>query len=164
MAKRATQEAWAKAKGFYEDGKSLRQITALTGIDGSNISKQAKQRGWQKDVFKSVLSEEEQNKIKWIKASNILYIITAKEFDGIYKIGITNDINSRLSSMQTGCPYNLFAFKAYETKAPATIEKMLHIFFNKKHVRGEWFRLDEKDLQYIDDALSNVDEVINGLQ
>ena len=53
MAKRATQEAWAKAKGFYEDGKSLRQITALTGIDCSNISKQANCVGGKKMFLKA---------------------------------------------------------------------------------------------------------------
>jgi len=91
-----------------------------------------------------------------------VYIVTAKEFECIYKIGMTNSIESRIAAMQTGCPYFLYALKFYKVANPVAVESMLHAFFHKKRIRGEWFRLNEVDLQYIDDAMCTIDEVVYG--
>ena len=92
---------------------------------------------------------------------NFVYIITANEYIGIYKIGLTNDIERRLRDMQTGCPYTLFAFRAYYVLNPVAVEAMLHSFFHKKRLRGEWFNLNEMDIKYIDDAMDSVNEILN---
>ena len=92
----------------------------------------------------------------------IVYIITANEYASIYKIGLTNDVIRRLREMQTGCPYVLFALRAYSVNNPVAVEAMLHAFFHKKRLQGEWFSLDAVDLRYIDNAMSSVDEVLNG--
>jgi len=91
-----------------------------------------------------------------------VYIITANEYDGIFKIGITNDTARRLRDMQTGCPFVLFALRSYSVTNPVAVEAMLHAFFYKKRMCGEWFRLDSVDLKYIDDAMCVVDEVVDG--
>jgi hypothetical protein len=91
---------------------------------------------------------------------SFIYVITAQEFIGTYKIGLTNSIERRLADMQTGCPYLLFALRSYMVTNPVAVEAMLHAFFHKKRVRGEWFRLDDTDLNYIDDAMTCVDEVL----
>jgi hypothetical protein len=84
-----------------------------------------------------------------------IYIFTANEFDGAYKIGLTNDIERRLADMQTGCPFLLIPIKVYKVDNPTAIEIMLHSFFKKKRIRGEWFRLTDIDISYIDEALSD---------
>jgi len=92
----------------------------------------------------------------------IVYIITTDEYAGIFKIGITNDIQRRLRDMQTACPFMLFAFRSYTVINPMAVEAMLHSFFHKKRLCGEWFKLNATDLQYIDEAMCVVDEVVNG--
>lgn len=94
---------------------------------------------------------------------SFIYVITAQEFPCAYKIGLTNSIERRLAEMQTGCPHLLFALRCYEVKNPVAVEAMLHAFFHKKRIRGEWFKLDDTDLAYIDDAMASVDEVLYGL-
>lgn len=93
---------------------------------------------------------------------NFVYLITAEQYVGIYKIGLTNDVTRRLNDMQTGSPYTLYAIRSYQVENAVAVEAMLHAFFHKKRIRGEWFNLTAQDIQYIDDALESVDEVING--
>jgi hypothetical protein len=109
---------WIKAKAMYETGKSLRQIADACFIDNSNISKRAKKEGWQPGI-------KEATSRGIVPLPNILYLITSEEFraNGIYKIGITNDIEFRIKSMQTGCPFKLFAYKAYLHENPLGIEQ-----------------------------------------
>jgi hypothetical protein len=66
-----------------------------------------------------------------------------------YKIGITNDLNKRLSTLQTGCPHELrmiFYAEAdmddYLGKEIKYIEDFLHKNFNEQRHRGEWFKFD----------------------
>jgi len=37
---------------------------------------------------------------------------------------------------------------------------MLHAFFHKKRLKGEWFGLSDLDIKYIDEAMLNIDEVL----
>ncbi len=73
-----------------------------------------------------------------------------------YKIGITNDLNKRLSTLQTGCPHDLsiiFYAEAdmddYLGKEIKYIEDFLHKNFNKQRYRGEWFKLEYHHLSDI---------------
>lgn len=64
----------------------------------------------------------------------MIYFITDGEFT---KIGKTNNVSKRLSSIQTGNPKHIrvaLVFKGGEKK-----EKELHEFFRKRRVVGEWF-------------------------
>ena len=47
------------------------------------------------------------------------------------------------------------------SKTHVAVEAMLHAFFHKKRIRGEWFNLDERDIAYIDSAMDCVDKEIN---
>ena len=142
-----SQNEWDIVKYLYESGLSLNQLIAHPDVkisDRSSISKKAHKDKWKKG------------------SSQSLYLITAKEFDSIYKIGITNDLINRLGNMQVGCPYQLYAYKLYQVQNADYCESLLHAFFIKKKIRGEWFRLSELDLSYIDEAMNNIDEVMYG--
>jgi hypothetical protein len=147
MAK-ISQVQWEKAKDLFNNGISLRKIQVETGINHQTINDRAKLLNWNKGV-------SEFSKRGIIPIPSILYLITAKELDGIYKIGITNDIEFRLSSFQTGCPYKLFASRVYVCDNPKGVEFSLHAFFKKKRLEGEWFELTDVDIAYIDEALSD---------
>jgi len=97
-------------------------------------------------------------KQKKSKPKKVVYVITAGEFGDIYKIGIASDIKKRIKALQTGCPYVLYAVTSYKVKKPATVEKMLHLVYCSKRIRGEWFRLLKKDLIFIDEFMKSLIE------
>lgn len=96
-----------------------------------------------------------------------LYIIT--DFENYYKIGVTADMITRLSQLQTGNPkklYVLYYKDFYDTSLTFKIEAILHRMLKEYAANGgtEWVRLDDNILNrllfLIDssiDVLLNVD-------
>jgi len=71
----------------------------------------------------------------------IIYFIQQGK-DGPIKIGITDDLKSRVSSLQTANPYKLHLLYS-EKLQPGLAEKEeahLHWVFKGIRLRGEWFR------------------------
>lgn len=70
-----------------------------------------------------------------------VYFIT----DGQYvKIGKTDNIESRMKSLQTGNPKKLTLIDVIPTKEPHLVEWGLHQRYAKQHIMGEWYDiLDE---------------------
>ncbi len=66
------------------------------------------------------------------------------------KIGRTNNLPYRLSSIQTGCWVSLEVVKWMPTEEAESFEKELHNCFNKKKLHGEWFNLTKTDYDFID--------------
>lgn len=78
-----------------------------------------------------------------------LYVVQGGDF---CKIGRAKNLKSRLVSLQTGCPFDLVLVKSWQLNNKATAsraEEYLHDKFAAKHERGEWFRLDEEDVNYL---------------
>jgi predicted GIY-YIG superfamily endonuclease len=75
-----------------------------------------------------------------------LYIITNPQFNGYCKIGITDDLNSRLSQYQTADPLRSYKieFSMFHPKykiAEKKIKEMMHYFATDIIQKGEWFRV-----------------------
>lgn len=70
--------------------------------------------------------------------SGFVYIIKCHD---LVKVGIAASVESRLSSLQTGNPYDLEVINSFASREPALDERRLHSRFAKYHVRGEWFRI-----------------------
>lgn len=71
------------------------------------------------------------------KKMQLLYLLQSGD---LYKIGISNDINNRIKSLQTGSGYEVKCIAYYKTKEPArTVENKLHKLFDKYRKKGEWF-------------------------
>ena len=73
-----------------------------------------------------------------------------------YKIGITNNLNKRMASLQTGCPNELKIVKLfthYDRKQIMKYERVLHRYYTKCGCRirtnGEWFNLRIPDLTFL---------------
>lgn len=73
-----------------------------------------------------------------------VYLIQSNEF---FKIGITYDVSSRLSQLQTGNPNALVVKSCYEFSNAQAVEAVLHQKFASVRKHGEWFRLADKDIQ-----------------
>jgi hypothetical protein len=64
----------------------------------------------------------------------------------LYKIGRSKvDYYARLSSLQTGCPYELAMIHAVHCNQYGKLEKVMHKKFEDNCVRGEWFELSESE-------------------
>lgn len=81
--------------------------------------------------------------------SGYVYLISDGEF---CKIGIAADVAARLLGLQTANPRELRILHLIEVSNPNALEEELHIRFEHKRVRGEWFRFDDVDIQWIKSA------------
>lgn len=73
-----------------------------------------------------------------------------------YKIGISNNPRYRERTLQSQKPtIEKLAAKKYPSRTIArTIEASLHKVYQEKHIRGEWFCLDSKEVNEIIQSLS----------
>lgn len=71
-----------------------------------------------------------------------LYLISCKSgFETFYKVGISNDVESRLAQLQTGNPLELSIEACYGFDNAEIVEKSIHQAWKKEKVRGEWFSI-----------------------
>lgn len=93
--------------------------------------------------------KEKNNKTK-IYNDGYVYLV---KLDKHYKIGISISPESRLQEF-TLLPYPLEDICIEKVKNYKQVEKELHKIYTKKRVRGEWFSLDENDIEFIKNYLS----------
>ena len=86
--------------------------------------------------------QAELNQIHLDKTGGIVYFIKNKITNSI-KIGRTNDdIETRLSQLQTGNDCELVVVKVIECNS-RVVEAQLHEKFANYHIRGEWYKITE---------------------
>lgn len=94
---------------------------------------------------------------KIIKIINglIVYIVKIDSEDK-YKIGYTKrELNTRIKELQTGCPYTISPIWSFKSEYPTKLESYLHRNYSHKRVEGEWFVLDNNDIEKIkEDCIS----------
>jgi hypothetical protein len=83
-----------------------------------------------------------------ILAGKCVYIL--KTGKNHYKIGKTQDLQKRLSAYQTHLPVVFRIIRQYLADNMNELEEGLHIAFQHKRVKGEWFELTEGDLVICD--------------
>jgi hypothetical protein len=90
-----------------------------------------------------------------------LYIIAPTDSNNRpYKIGITtgHDLSKRLTALQTSHWLDLkIYYKSPLLENVESIERMLHNKYKHKRVRGEWFNIDQND---IEDIMSECNKVV----
>lgn len=75
----------------------------------------------------------------------VVYLIRCGES---YKIGRTNGpVESRVRQLQAGNPQKLELICVFPD--PCEIERMFHRLFHEKRTNGEWFSLDDHDVEII---------------
>lgn len=78
---------------------------------------------------------------------NIYLICSEINGNKIYKIGYTKrPIEKRLKEFKTGNGAEIYLVDSFTSKWGTKIERNLHKFYKGKKVSGEWFNLDEEDL------------------
>lgn len=68
------------------------------------------------------------------------------DFPDFYKIGIAEDPEARLSSMQSGTPHELRLLTTIGADDARAVEKSLHSLLRNRRHRAEWFELTSKKI------------------
>ncbi len=75
------------------------------------------------------------------------FIYLIRSVSGHYKIGCTKDPNRRLQMFSVKLPFEIEFIHLIATANMFKLERKLHIEFQNKRMNGEWFALDEIDVQ-----------------
>lgn len=95
----------------------------------------------------------------------VVYVLITEASDKYtyFKIGITSDLVGRIQAVQTGCPYVIEDCIYYKcaTRAQALqIERQMHRELSQYKTRGEWVRMDVKNLEHKRDFNSALERVL----
>lgn len=83
-----------------------------------------------------------------------VYLLETEGFD-FFKIGITGNLDKRLSTIQTHCPFKV-NYKCYTlSEMPQAFETELHLEFSDYRIQGEWFKLNEELLEKCVDKIKH---------
>jgi predicted GIY-YIG superfamily endonuclease len=74
-----------------------------------------------------------------------VYILEVRD-SSLFKIGVTKDIEKRLSQLQTSNPYEFYLWGFYVTAKHRELENLLHKKFHLKRYKREWFKLSHDEL------------------
>lgn len=77
------------------------------------------------------------------------YVYLIKSPTGAYKIGRTNNPENRMRTFNVKLPFEIEFIALIKTEDMVWLEKDLHDRFAAKRINGEWFSLDENDVDYI---------------
>ena len=75
-----------------------------------------------------------------------IYLIKCNEY---YKIGRAKNVRDRFFGLQSSNPHELHVIDAWNVENAEELEMSLHLNFQNKSVRGEWFLFDDEDIKKI---------------
>jgi predicted XRE-type DNA-binding protein len=78
-----------------------------------------------------------------------IYVLSSTRSNGLFKIGRTLDITKRISSLNCGSPDPLKLVHSILSDDPVSAESIIHKKFSAKRTKGEWFALNETDIQFL---------------
>lgn len=85
--------------------------------------------------------------------------------DDCYKIGFTrNDPKDRIKQLNTGSTSPIDLIHSYSTKYPSKLESSLHRKFKPKKVFGEWYRLDQNDIDNFLNECNKIEQIFETLK
>jgi hypothetical protein len=94
-----------------------------------------------------------------------VYLLCDLGENNLYKIGVTKGkIEKRIKQLQTGNGNEISLINFYETKYPFAIERLLHIKFNSKQLKSEWFELENDDVFKFKEICANIENNIESLE
>ena len=96
------------------------------------------------DEIKKRVKENKENET----VNGFVYLIKIKDKNK-YKIGLTSNLKQRISSLSNQNPFEIKLITAIENNDIYKLESELHKKFADKNIKGEWFELSQKDVDYI---------------
>lgn len=94
------------------------------------------------------------------KKYDILYLLQHKQLPEYTKIGFTSrkDMKQRLTELNTASPTGIVLINEYKTPVGRAyqIEQALHKRYESYRSNGEWYSLNKKQIEDIDNWVTNV--------
>lgn len=79
---------------------------------------------------------------------NLYLIASVVNNEKLYKIGFTRrTIEKRMNDFKTGNAGEIYLVDMFVSKWSIKIEKCLHRLYKNKRIKGEWFRLEDYDVE-----------------
>jgi len=113
-------------------------------------------KGW-----KWIILSSEGKELKIIETGNIskkadgkgyVYLLKSKD---LYKIGITENIQGRIRHYRTSNPFGIDLLFQGKVRLRKRTEDDLNNRFERKRVKGEWFKLNKEDVSTIKSILNS---------
>lgn len=106
-------------------------------------------RAEQEAVVAKQQKQQETKPVVITPVPSFVYVIHCVGFP-YYKIGMTrNNVKSRMGAHQASLPFELEVEFAVWVEDAYEVEHTIHRLHTGKQIRGEWFMLDDKDLDTI---------------
>ena len=109
-----------------------------------------------KNLHPSVSSEFE--KLVNRKNNPSIYVYLIRSDNGLTKIGVTRDIGTRVSTLNTASPVELRLLFYFAPQNAKLAEANLHKRFFRKRVKGEWFNLTDMDVSWVKNNYDIIEE------
>lgn len=103
------------------------------------VTKQYIKPKWD-NPLSSILSSRKKNVDRYV------YLISGGEY---VKIGIAGNVKKRLNTLSLASPVPLFLLYSFYTEKAFDVEQYLHKKYHNKRVHGEWFSLNDNDIEWI---------------
>ena len=119
--------------------KTKEEILALTkGIKSDN---------WIDNILKDFNRKRDKS---YTKNNNVGYIYLIRDKLGNIKIGKSINYKRRINDINNTIPQNIDILLVAKIPNYGKIEAHLHRIFKSKRLKGEWFKLNDKDLEKIE--------------
>lgn len=99
-----------------------------------------------KPTFIKSLNELINNGLIYKNNKGYVYFITTNYKE--YKIGLSTNLEKRMGEY-TNLPYKPITIHLIKSNDCYLTEKLFHEYFKEKRLRGEWFKLNDKDIKFI---------------
>lgn len=94
-----------------------------------------------------------------------VYLMCVESSDDIYyKIGVSKNTKNRIKNLSTGNHLDVNVIKEIKSEFPTKLEKRLHKHFENKKIKGEWFSLNQADLEAFDSICDKYEKIFNSLK
>ena len=131
----------------YNNEKELEEVINYNVEQGKNLLRLQEEREKQKEKEEEEVEVEveEESWYEEVESEEYLYLMK-NNLNGQYKIGRSNNPSYRERTLQSQEPdVNLVA----KFKGLAYLEREWHDYFNSERVRGEWFKLNSTQLNFM---------------
>ena len=142
---------WEAIQAHYSAGiRSLMDIAKEYGVSDAGILKRAKKEDWTRDLSARKASRAVVITQDELATTGFVYVVFVDTgVERLFKVGMSKNFQGRIDQHQTSLPFELHVAICYFVGNMRQEERCLHSLLESKRVRGEWFNLNDQDLEAI---------------
>jgi hypothetical protein len=97
-----------------------------------------------KDSYLKKIPNQAKN-MAYKKPPTEIYVINIKG-SNIYKIGVSSNSRRRIFDLRAANPFPIDVIYVQKSLFPAQLERKIHNHLSDKHIKNEWFKIDDIDI------------------